>query len=379
MKAQRSATGPRGDTVTAPILVAARKPNPTTLASAAAGPRTSPLRRHRNRRLATEETHPCLHLRAGARASTTLRSSTTPVASGSSPTCTAAGAAEIVRPGPLDALQPSTTAKRPTPRPTSATAPACLVQVPDRFLRAVVDFDLPAAGAYAVGMAFLLPPTPSRPPRRVEKHRGRGGPRPSSAGGAVPTDPSTLGQPGRRRGHAGVPHALPQAGANGESASTSTRLCFVARKRIEHEIDTGAGQRGEAPSTSRRSPRERSSTRACSSSGQVEEFFAADLRDERLESAICLVHSRFSTNTFPVVAAGPPLPVRRPQRRDQHGAGQLRTGSGPGKLLLATSDLPGLERAFPICTPGSSDTCRFDEALELLHLGGRSLPPRRPP
>ena len=44
------------------------------------------------------------------------------------------------------------------------------------------------------------------------------------------------------------------------------------------------------------------------------------------------------------------------------------------EALLETALLPGLERAFPICTPSSSDTARFDEVLELLHLGGYSLP-----
>ena len=43
------------------------------------------------------------------------------------------------------------------------------------------------------------------------------------------------------------------------------------------------------------------------------------------------------------------------------------------EAILASDLLPGLERAFPICTPGASDTARFDEALELLHLGGRPL------
>ena len=45
--------------------------------------------------------------------------------------------------------------------------------------------------------------------------------------------------------------------------------------------------------------------------------------------------------------------------------------------MLDSPHLRGLDRAFPICTPGASDTARFDEALELLHLGGRPLPPRR--
>src|SRR5262249_59689085 len=44
------------------------------------------------------------------------------------------------------------------------------------------------------------------------------------------------------------------------------------------------------------------------------------------------------------------------------------------EALLASEHLPGLDRGYPICTPGASDTCRFDESLELLHLGGRSLP-----
>ena len=42
--------------------------------------------------------------------------------------------------------------------------------------------------------------------------------------------------------------------------------------------------------------------------------------------------------------------------------------------LLASTLIPGLDRAFPICTPGGSDSASFDEVLELLHLGGRSLP-----
>ena len=44
------------------------------------------------------------------------------------------------------------------------------------------------------------------------------------------------------------------------------------------------------------------------------------------------------------------------------------------EALLATNLIPGLDRAFPICTPGMSDSASFDEVLELLHLAGRSLP-----
>jgi glutamate synthase (NADPH/NADH) large chain len=77
---------------------------------------------------------------------------------------------------------------------------------------------------------------------------------------------------------------------------------------------------------------------------------------------------------LPVVAAGAPVPVHRPQRRDQHRAGQPQLDAHAREPCWPATCVPGLERAFPICTPGASDSATFDEVLELLHLGGRSLP-----
>jgi glutamate synthase (NADPH/NADH) large chain len=98
------------------------------------------------------------------------------------------------------------------------------------------------------------------------------------------------------------------------------------------------------------------------------EFFP-DLRDPRVESALLLVHSRFSTNTFPS------WPLAHPYRFVAHN-GEINTVQGnqnwmhAREAMLESPLLPGVDRAFPICTPGSSDTARFDEVLELLHLGG---------
>ena len=84
------------------------------------------------------------------------------------------------------------------------------------------------------------------------------------------------------------------------------------------------------------------------------------------------MHSRFSTNTFPS------WPLAHPYRFIAHN-GEINTVQGnenwmrAREAMLASPHLPGLDRAFPICTPGASDTARFDEALELLHLGGRPL------
>ncbi|MEU8352597.1 glutamate synthase large subunit, partial [Streptomyces sp. NPDC048845] len=114
-------------------------------------------------------------------------------------------------------------------------------------------------------------------------------------------------------------------------------------------------------------------------SPQLEPFFP-DLSDRRFATAIALVHSRFSTNTFPS------WPLAHPYRFVAHN-GEINTVQGNRNWMRAresqlVSDLFGnsaedrraLERIFPVCTPGASDSASFDEVLELLHLGGRSLP-----
>ena len=91
-------------------------------------------------------------------------------------------------------------------------------------------------------------------------------------------------------------------------------------------------------------------------------------------SALAVVHSRFSTNTFPA------WELAHPYRLIAHN-GEINTVKGnrnwmrARETLLASDLIPGdLERLFPICTPGASDSASFDEVVELLHLGGRSLP-----
>ncbi len=91
-----------------------------------------------------------------------------------------------------------------------------------------------------------------------------------------------------------------------------------------------------------------------------------------MESALALVHSRFSTNTFPS------WPLAHPYRYIAHN-GEINTLQGNRNWMRAREALmrrrscPELERAFPIITAGASDTMSFDECLELLHLGGRPI------
>ena len=149
---------------------------------------------------------------------------------------------------------------------------------------------------------------------------------------------------------------------NGLAGDDLERHVYAARKRIEHATDA------YFPSLSARVV----VYKGMLTPSQVQEFYG-DLRDDRLESALCLVHSRFSTNTFPS------WPLAHPYRMLAHN-GEINTVQGNENWMRARegvmeSDvLPGpLERIFPICTPDASDTARFDEALELLSMAGRPL------
>src|SRR5437763_15251024 len=104
---------------------------------------------------------------------------------------------------------------------------------------------------------------------------------------------------------------------------------------------------------------------------QLPEFFPY-LRYELLQSALALVHSRFSTNTFPS------WPLAHPYRYIAHN-GEINTLQGnrnwmrARESMMSSQLIPRLERAFPIITPGASDTASFDECLELLSLGARAI------
>jgi glutamate synthase (NADPH/NADH) large chain len=107
--------------------------------------------------------------------------------------------------------------------------------------------------------------------------------------------------------------------------------------------------------------------------GQLEEFFP-DLSNSLVESPMALVHSRFSTNTFPS------WPLAHPYRFIAHN-GEINTVKGnrnwmrARETLLESELIPGdLKRLFPIVNESGSDSASFDEVLELLYLGGRSLP-----
>jgi len=241
-----------------------------------------------------------------------------------------------------------------------------VVQVPDSFLRAVVPFSLPPRGSYGVGLAFLPTDADAR-----EKAQSSIEATIAEEGLVVlgwrdvPYNPEGLGKSSR----AAMPFMCQLFVADALGAAVGLdldRRLFVARKRLEHELPSE--QQTYFPSLSCRTL----VYKGMLTTLQLAEFFL-DLADPRFESAIALVHSRFSTNTFPS------WPLAHPYRYLSHN-GEINTVQGnrnwmrTRESLLAAECLPGLERALPICTPGGSDSASFDEVLELLHLAGRSLP-----
>ncbi|MGY1452942.1 glutamate synthase large subunit [Streptomyces sp. SS8] len=240
-----------------------------------------------------------------------------------------------------------------------------LVQVPDAFLRETAGFELPEAGSYAVGIAFL--PTGetagAEAAARIETIAAEEG---LNVLGwrEVPVAPQLLGSGAR----ATMPAFRQLFVADGVNTGLALdRKAFVLRKRAEREAGT------YFPSLSARTI----VYKGMLTTGQLEPFFP-DLSDRRFASAIALVHSRFSTNTFPS------WPLAHPYRFVAHN-GEINTVRGNRNWMRAresqlVSDLFGgkdagnLERIFPVCTPDASDSASFDEVLELLHLGGRSLP-----
>ena len=233
-----------------------------------------------------------------------------------------------------------------------------LIQIPDRFLRAVVDFPLPERGSYATGIAFM---------QRMDFDQTRLAQIAKEEGIEIlgwrelPTDPSDLGKTALST----MPHfrQIFIVAQDGSKEMELERKAFCFRKRVEHELPI------YFPSLSSRTL----VYKGMLTTGQLQDFFP-DLSDPRLESTLALVHSRFSTNTFPS------WPLAHPYRYIAHN-GEINTVRGnrnwmsARESLLASELIPGdIERLLPIVNPHGSDSASFDEVLELLYLGGRSLP-----
>jgi glutamate synthase (NADPH/NADH) large chain len=251
--------------------------------------------------------------------------------------------------------------------PDTGDGAGILTQIPDELFRAVCGFALPEAGHYAAGMVFL-------PAGADDRAAAIGGvERLAALEGLtvlgwrdVPHTPEHSGQSAR----AVLPHLaqLFVASASGEGGIALDRRAFCLRKRAEHEAGAYFVSLSSATIV----------YKGMLTPLQLGHFYP-DLADPRYVSALALVHSRFSTNTFPS------WPLAHPYRFIAHN-GEINTIRGNRNWMRAREALlhtelierdaegRGLERLLPVLDESASDSASFDACLELLHMGGRSLP-----
>jgi len=233
-----------------------------------------------------------------------------------------------------------------------------LTQVPHAFLQDVTDFTLPEQGAYGVGLVFLTP-------------------------GEESTEIAALETAARIEnvnviGWRDVPVNLEPLGPSARATAPIFRHVFMESERL-----TGIDLDRRLYRVRKRAEKSGGpfvvslSSRTLTYKGmlttyQLEQVFP-DVLHPLFATELALVHSRFSTNTFPS------WPLAQPLRLIAHN-GEINTVRGNRNWMAARegkleSDLLGdVSSLTPICTASASDTASFDEVLELLHLGGRSLP-----
>src|SRR5713101_7062117 len=258
--------------------------------------------------------------------------------------------------------------------PETGDGAGVLIQIPHKFFTrecSKLGFELPAPGAYAVGMTFLPVERHQRLQcegilERIVREEGlevlgwRDTPVDGSAVGRV----ARVSQPYIQQIFIACPADL--------NEDAFERKLYVVRKRAESEVgasDMEDGGMFYLPSLSARTIVYKGLLLA----PQIANFYT-ELSDPDVASALCLVHQRFSTNTFPS------WQLAHPYRYIAHN-GEINTLKGNVNWMYArqsilSSPLFGddIRKLFPIVTPGGSDSATFDNVLELLYLAGREIP-----
>jgi glutamate synthase (NADPH/NADH) large chain/glutamate synthase (ferredoxin) len=254
--------------------------------------------------------------------------------------------------------------------PCTGDGAGILMQMPDELLRSAVDFELPALGSYGVLMCFLPTDPAARGSHealleRIVREEGQR----LLGWREVPVNEEHTGEvaaacrPVIRQLFVGAEGGR---GSNQHDREAFERKLYVIRRISDLTV--------QEPGLYVAS----SSSRTINYKGMLISYqlaaFYEDLRDERTKSALALVHSRFSTNTFPS------WELAHPYRVICHN-GEINTLMGNVNWMRAReselrSELFGddLQKILPVVTPGNSDSATFDNVLELLMLAGRSLP-----
>jgi glutamate synthase (NADPH/NADH) large chain len=259
-----------------------------------------------------------------------------------------------------------------------------LIQIPHDYYKKLIP-GLPGAGTYGTGLVFL--PGPAADAKTAKIHQSVVSLIEETAEKTdldvlawrdVPTDSTVLGSIARSaepvvRQLALVPRGGVSAGP-GEGVSDLELRLYIFRKRLEKALrnrqDLGRWSRDSYfPSLSTRTIVYKGMLMA----GQLRGYYP-ELGDEGLLTAVALVHSRFSTNTFPAWS------LAQPFRMVSHN-GEINTIKGNRFWMAAREALfshprfgDALRDILPVLEPEKSDSASFDNALEMLVMAGRSLP-----
>ncbi|TNJ38603.1 glutamate synthase large subunit [Chlorobaculum thiosulfatiphilum] len=250
-----------------------------------------------------------------------------------------------------------------------------LMQIPDKFMRKVCaerNIELPPAGQYGVGMVFLPPDLSQR--RAIEdicrqmvqaegqKYLGLR---------KVPTNNATLGQTARSQEPV-VKQIFVGRGSDSMSDIEFERKLFIIRRRIFKRVRFTSGLLGSSffyvSSFSARTI----VYKGMLNPEQVEEFYP-ELSDPDMESAIAMVHSRFSTNTFPSWDRAHPYRFLSHNGEINTLRGNVNWMKAREKNMQSSIFKGALEEIKPILLEEGSDSATLDNAFELLVMCGRSM------
>ncbi len=260
--------------------------------------------------------------------------------------------------------------------PNTGDGAGILVQMPDRFLRrecARLGLTLPGVGHYGAGLVFL-----PREPMQADKVRALLHSIVEEEGQTllgwrdVPTDDHLLGDSARAV-EPRIKQVFVGRGPAVRDRAHFERKLYVIRRLFEKAmvgLDIAERTFAYVPSLSCNTL----IYKGMLSADQIETMYP-DLIDPDMESALALVHQRFSTNTFPS------WPLAHPYRYIAHN-GEINTLRGNinwmrAREALCRSDVlddTDLRKVLPVTRDGLSDTATFDNVLEFLVMNGRPLP-----
>ena len=259
--------------------------------------------------------------------------------------------------------------------PQTGDGAGILIQIPHNFLLkecSRIGISLPDEGEYGTGLVFLPIDSKEKDFCRgvLEKVIEQEGQK-LLGWRIVPLDDSIIGKTARNSKPV-IQQIFIGQGREIKDRRHFERKLYIIRKQVENIVRASALKQKTFFCLTNLSSRTLS-YKGLLMPGQLDSFFP-ELKEQSIESAICLVHSRYSTNTFPT------WDLAQPFRFLAHN-GEINTLRGNINWMRARENLlksglfgPDIEKIKPIIVPGGSDSAAIDNIFELLVLSGRSLP-----